>query len=134
MLIPAEGTSSLSIGATTDVQGVAAFHTAMGSFVQDGVPDGSWKVLVSKGPVVEGTKTKEEQAAMPEEEWKKYQREIEAKAKKLPPIVPYILGSPSTTPIVLTVAGQKTGLTIDIAKYKDMPEIIRNATKSSPVE
>lgn len=133
-LIPSTGGSQLAIGAVTDSKGVASFQTALGKYAQTGVPDGTWKVLVKKPLIIEDTKSKEELAAMTKSQRDKYLYDLKIKANKNPQIVPYLLGSSATTPIEIQMAGQKTDLTIDVAEYKDTPEVIRNATYVAPPE
>ena len=133
-LLPASGGSSLAIGAMTDSNGTATLQTALGQYVKSGAPAGTWKVTIVKESQPEETKTEAQLAAMSEGERDKYRYQQQVKAKKLPPAVPYILGTPSTTPLQVNVAAPQTEMTVEVTEYKDTPEILKQATATAPIE
>ncbi len=81
-LIPDEsGNKSFSVGATTDAAGLAKIRTTRASFMKDGAPAGSYKVVVVKPVEIKYDKTPDEIDEMAPDEKVKYQREIDAKIR-----------------------------------------------------
>lgn len=120
--------NSLAIGGTTDENGTAVIRTRMGQYCRDGLPEGEWRVNLIKAAVLPEEKTPEELAKMTENERDKYRLDMEQKAKKLPPEVPYLLGDSQLSPLVYKMGNAANKWEVNIADYKDTPESIKKAT------
>ena len=111
--------NSLSIAAKTDDAGKAVLRTFQGSHSAPGIPVGNVVMTLVKRAVVEETKTQEQIEAMSPGEQEKYQRERDAKAAKLPKMIPDILTHPTTSPLKKEiVANQELEWVVDIADYQ----------------
>lgn len=124
----AEAGNAWAVGGTTDENGVAVIQTRMGQYSALGLPEGEWRINLTKAAVPVEEKAPEELAKMTEIERDRYRYSIEQKAKKLPPEVPYLLGDTQLSPLVYKMGTAADKMEINIADYKDSPESIRKAT------
>lgn len=111
------GAASAGSGGNTDANGKAVIHTSQGTYSRKGAPIGDYTIVLNKTPLVPGAKSPEEFSKMDVDELEAYSREIAAKERALPKIIPEALTNSSTSPIKFTVDKAGAGLTIDIAGY-----------------
>ena len=104
-------------GKTNDA-GVCKAGTSFANHYKEGVPEGSYKVILVKEPFVDETKTIEEQNAMARPELEAYRKQMQAKRDALPKIVPMPLTTGEKTPLTVDVSGKTTELTVDVTQYK----------------
>ena len=102
----------------TNETGVCNVGTSFASHYKEGVPEGSYKVILVKEPIVEETKTREEQNAMSRPELDAYMNQMQAKRNALPRIIPVPLTTSEKTPLTVDVSGKTTELTVDVTQYK----------------
>jgi len=102
----------------TNASGVCKVGTSFASFYKEGVPEGNYKVMLVKEPVVEDTKTREEQNAMSRPELDAYRAQMKTKRDALPRIIPVPLTTAARTPLTVNVQGKTTALTVNVAEHK----------------
>lgn len=124
----AESGNSWAVGGTTDKNGIAVIQTRMGQYSASGLPEGEWRINLTKAAVPVEEKSPEDLAKMSENERDQYRYSIGQKAKKLPPEVPYLLGDSQLSPLVYKMGNTADKMEINIADYKDTPESIKKAT------
>ena len=102
----------------TDASGVCKVGTSFANYYKEGVPEGNYKVVLVKEPVVEDTKTREEQNAMTRPELDAYRAQMKTKRDALPRIVPTPLTTALKTPLTIDVRGKTTVMTVNVAEHK----------------
>jgi len=102
----------------TDDTGLCKVGTSFASHYKEGVPEGNYKVILVKEPLMEDTKTRDEQNAMSRSELDAYRKQMQDKRNALPKIIPVDLTSGTKTPLTLDVSGKTTELTIDVSQHK----------------
>ena len=103
----------------TDEAGVCKVGTSFANHYKEGIPEGSYKVILVKEPFVEEIKTKEERGAMSSRaEVDAYRKQMQAKRDALPRIIPVSLTTAAKTPLTVDVSGNTTELTVDVTQYK----------------
>ena len=112
-VIPSSGT--VFFGKTNDT-GVCKAGTSFASYYKEGVPEGSYKVILVKEPYVEDTKTGK--VHMSRAEIDAHRKEMQAKRDALPRIIPVPLTTAAKTPLTVDVSGKTTELTVDVTQYK----------------
>ncbi|MDO5552206.1 MAG: hypothetical protein Q4G68_00465 [Planctomycetia bacterium] len=121
-LAPPQGNSPLAVAGKTNSQGVAKLNTIQGNYMQAGVPQGTYKVLVRKDIPFESKElSREEMKAMSAQELTAFEKEqeearVQYEAERAK-IVPPILSQPSSTPLTLDVNASGTSMTIDLSDY-----------------
>lgn len=107
------------VGGKTDANGKCVVQTTFANFVAPGAPDGSYAVALVKDPVPTMPElTIEEMADMSQKEIEDYRQERKAEIAAMEQIIPVDLTKRKTTPLTLTVPGEKT-TTIDVAEYAE---------------
>ncbi|MCL2118426.1 MAG: hypothetical protein FWH27_08385 [Planctomycetaceae bacterium] len=102
----------------TDASGLCKVGTSFANFFKEGVPEGSYKVVLVKEPFVEDTKTREEQNEMPRPELDAYRKQMQDKRDALPKIIPVALTTNAKTTLTLNVSGKVAELTVNVAEHK----------------
>jgi hypothetical protein len=102
----------------TDTTGICKVGTSFANYHKEGIPEGSYKVILVKEPYVEDTKTRDEQFAMSRPELDAYRAQIKAKRDALPRIIPVSLTTNTKTTLTLSVSGRKAELTVNVADHK----------------
>jgi len=100
----------------TDGSGVCKVGTSFANHYKEGVPEGSYKIILTKEPFVEDTKTREEQNEMSRTDLDAYKAQMQAKRDALPKIIPDALTT-ANTPLTIAVQG-KTEMEIDVTQHK----------------
>ena len=110
-------TTNWTVAGSTDASGAAVMQTISGSYAQKGVPEGSYKVIMTKpsevdlsslGPVPD----MEDAVALAA-----YNAKAEELRSKMPQEVPSVYSQERTTPVTLEVAKGKSQETIDVGKH-----------------
>jgi len=124
-LLPENEQQKYSMIAMTDANGVANLRTTLGGYYGNGVPEGTYKILVigSEPPDFEHTLTMEQRMELPPDQLSAYeaarQRRINAlPIGEIPSAIPKELGKRDKTPLTWTVNRKGSELTVNIADYK----------------
>jgi len=117
-LYPSTPASGMVFFGKTNASGVCNVGTSFANFYKEGVPEGNYKVVLVKEPLVEDTKTREEQSAMSRPELDAYRTQMQAKRDALPKIIPASLTTAAKTPLTVDVTGKTTALTVDVTQHK----------------
>ena len=119
ILLYGQGTrGSWASSGNTDANGVAELVTNQGSYMAKGVPEGSYKVTLSKTPKAPSERSDDEIAAMSYDEQIVYSQKINAELARIPPPIPRVLTNPQETPLTLEVTTSSGELLIDLSPYK----------------
>ena len=102
----------------TNANGEAMLVTNQGSYTAKGVPEGSYKVVLSKQQKAPSERSPEEVDAMSYDEQIAYSQKISAELAKLATFVPATLTDPKKTPLTLEVTKSGGELIVDISKYR----------------
>jgi hypothetical protein len=116
-LIPEKSVENITFVGSTDASGVAKMRSSQAVYIAEGVPEGIYKVLISKQPTLEHTKSESEREAMNPDELALYEDERQKKIAKLPKIVPPVLNTKDTTPLNITVTALGGELIAELTKY-----------------
>ncbi len=109
--------SDLVTSGITDSSGNAKLVSLYKNVQVKGIPEGSYKMVVTKQPFLEHTKTPDEIVKMSPGEQMAYEREFKKKRDALPKIVPDALTKRDTTPLKVEVTTQGGNLEVDLSKY-----------------
>lgn len=112
------GAEGLSIGGTTDATGKAVLSTRRSSFVEEGAPQGEYKVTLSEsGPKVRSLSIAERES-MSKAELAAYEKEVENANKGWKPQIPKTLTTFDKTPLSVSVTNSAdNALTVDVKEY-----------------
>lgn len=110
-LVPETSIASTIFSGTTDATGKAVISTVFAGHAENGVPEGSYTVVLKKDQPIPHTKSEEERVAMSYDQAMKYAKEMEIAQNKLPKIIPVSM-TQNNSPLKLTV--EATGGTLDI--------------------
>lgn len=117
VLTPTEPAGPWTASGITNSSGLASIRTMQGTYAVTGAPALSFKVTLTKQPVVEGEKTPKELEELGMTEMQKYREEIERQRAKLPYIIPNSLSQVSRTPLLLQLAGEENSLHVELNDY-----------------
>jgi len=101
----------------TDANGVAELVTNQGNHTARGVPEGLYKVTLSKTPKAPSERSADEVATMSYDEQIAYNQAITAELARIPPPIPRRLTQPRETPLILEVTASGGELVVDISQY-----------------
>ena len=108
------GIQTINAGGVTDASGTAKIRV---DAEWNGVPEGTYKVMINKGAVVERDISDEDYARMSLTEQDAYNERMLARALSAPPLVPAVLnGMESPLSIEVTSSGNNTA-SFDIAEF-----------------
>ena len=113
------GTSgSWSANGTTDSSGVAVISTSQGNWKSKGVPEGEYKIFITKAPDVK-LDSPPESIANDSDALAKFEAEQMKKLREAPKVIPEKLTNPAQSPLTLTVATSGTAeLTVDVSEHQ----------------
>ena len=117
LLPETKGTGAWAIAGMTGADGVAAISTVQSTYTARGVPEGKYKVTVTKVVLPEGRLSDEEIKKMPPPERMKYAAAQKAKMDKMPPVVPPVLHDSEKTPLTIEITSAGGELTIDVDQF-----------------
>jgi len=109
---------SWSVNGVTNASGVAEIATSQGEWKSKGVPEGEYKVYITKRPDFEPDpipdEIKDDSDAID-----RFAAEQQKKMDAAPKVIPETLTSPAKSPLTLTVSTSGTaGLTVDVSELK----------------
>jgi len=120
-LFPENPVGDLVSSGITDTSGHAKIVSLYKNYQAKGAPVGTYKVVITKLPFVEHTKTPQEIALMSPGDANAYEKEFLAKRAALPKIVPDALTKEADTPLKVEVTTSGGELEVDLSKYFNMP-------------
>jgi hypothetical protein len=115
-LIPQSSGGDWASGGVTDRSGTAVIKTTCGTYQENGVPEGNYKVMIIRRPDIQGEKSEAEVEAMPGLERDAYFAALEIKRSRLPPVVPEIWGNVVKTPLAVRIDAQNNQFDFDAGK------------------
>jgi hypothetical protein len=109
-----------SVVGETNNRGVAEIYTHQGSYMESGIPEGTFKVTIFKSPeeLEQLTKSKEEKDKMTREEAEQYTARLREAMRTAKTIVPEILGDRAKTPLQIVVGKTENTFTVNLEQYK----------------
>ncbi|MDR1383640.1 MAG: hypothetical protein LBJ67_07325 [Planctomycetaceae bacterium] len=122
ILLPSSPMNSTMFFGKTDQSGHCQVATTFANYRKNGVPKGTYKVVLDKRPEIELTQTEEhaccaESHSMSRDSLK-WQAEIQKQRKKHPQIIPDILTQSSSTPLTLDVSSNGATLAVNLDEYQ----------------
>jgi len=118
MFFPEQSGQSWVVVGETNNNGIAQIYTHQGSYMESGIPAGTFKVIVFKEMEIKQL-SKEEKDKMNQEESEKYIASIRESMKKAQNnIVPVILSNRTNTPLKITVGETDNTFTVNLEQYK----------------
>ena len=119
-LIPENEQQKYSMIGLTDDKGVADIRTAQAGYYGNGVPEGTYKVLIigSEPPDLEHTLSIDERANLPPDEYTMYENARQRRISELPLAVPKEFNKMDQTPLTWTVDRKGSELSVNVADYK----------------
>jgi len=116
-LFPDNPVADLISSGITDASGNAKIVSLYKNYQAKGTPEGSYKVVITKLPFLEHTKTPQEIALMSPGDQIAYEKDFRAKRDVLPKIVPDALTNEADTPLKVEVTTSGGMLEVDLSKY-----------------
>ncbi len=111
-------TGNWSTTGKTDSGGVAEIQTSQGEWKSPGVPEGKYKIYLTKIPEA-APEPPPEDIANNSDALDAYYREQNKKLEAMPKEIPVGLTNPAKSPLALTVgSGNPAELTVDVSEYK----------------
>ncbi|MDR1492579.1 MAG: hypothetical protein LBT05_07645 [Planctomycetaceae bacterium] len=121
-LLPSSPRNSTMFFGKTDPSGNCQVATTFANYRKNGVPEGTYKVVLDKRPELELTQTEEHaccaDAHSMSRDSLKWQAEIQKQRKKYPKIIPDVLTQSSSTPLTLDVSRNGATLAVNLDEYK----------------
>ena len=117
VLYPENPLADLISSGVTDASGNAKIVSLYKNYQGKGVPEGSYKMTITKLPFVEHTKTPHEIASMSPGDQIAYEKEFLAKRDALPKIVPDALTNVEDTPLKVDVTSSGSVLEVNLSEY-----------------
>ena len=117
VLYPENPVADLVSSGVTDTSGNAKIVSLYKNYQAKGAPEGSYKVVITKLPFQEHTKTPQEIALMSPGDQIAYEKEFLKKRDALPKIVPDPLTKVVDTPLTVDVTSSGSVLEVDLSKY-----------------
>ena len=105
-------------GGITNKNGIVAFYTHMNTYMEKGIPEGNYKVTITKIPDVPERLSEQEVTKLSQPEFKEYTARLEKAIDAAPKDVPQILSSRSRTPLSITVGQADNSLTVKLEDYQ----------------
>lgn len=111
---------SWSVIGETNNRGIAQIYTHQGSYMESGIPAGTFAVTIFKEPeeLEKVTKSKAEKDKMTREEAAQYIAQLREAMKNAKTIVPEILTNRAKTPIKIIVSETEKSFTVNLEQYK----------------
>jgi len=116
-LVPEKTGQEWTVGGATNDKGLVVFYTHMNAYMEKGVPEGKYKVTISKIPDVPERLSKQEMDKLSKEEFVEYTARLQKAMDAAPKEVPSILSSRSNTPLSITVTQTDNSLTVKLEDY-----------------
>ena len=116
-LVPEKPGQEWIVGGSTGIDGVVVFYTHMNSYMDKGVPEGKYKVIISKIPDVPERLAKQEIDKLSKEEFIEYTGRLQKAMDAAPKEVPPILSNRSKTPLSITVSQADNSLAVKLEDY-----------------
>lgn len=118
LILQGGASGSWSTVGVTDAKGVAVINTSQGGWTSKGVPEGEYKIYITKAPDVKLDPPSEE-IMNDSAAWERFAAE-QAKIKRdAPKIIPEKLANPAQSPLTLTVTTSGTAeLAVDISEHQ----------------
>jgi hypothetical protein len=112
-----------AVGGKTNNRGIAEIYTHQGSYMESGIPAGTFKVTIFKEPeeLEQFAKSKEEMDKMTQEEEVQYTIQFGKAMKTAKTIVPAILSYHATTPLQIIVSETENTFTVNLEQYTPHP-------------
>jgi hypothetical protein len=119
MFLPEQSGQSWVVVGETNSQGIAVIYTHQGSYMESGIPAGTFNVTISKEMEIKQL-PKEEKDKMNQEEAAKYIASLRESMKESQKnnIVPTILSDHAKTPLKITVGETDNAYTVNLEQYK----------------
>lgn len=119
-LLPENERQKFSMIGITDEKGVANIRTALAGYYANGVPNGTYKVLIigSEPPDLEHTLTIDERANLQPDQLNAYENARQKRIAAIPMAVPKEFNKMDKTPLTWTVGQKGSELKVNVAEYK----------------
>ncbi|MDO5553302.1 MAG: hypothetical protein Q4G68_06035 [Planctomycetia bacterium] len=118
VMLLSDQTTGITVTGTTDKDGNAALSSVQGNYTVKGSPDGNFKIVLKKEPVIEGELSKDEIAKMDLQKIREYETKMFEARKNAVSIIPKDLSSYQTTPLTSTIDKNTSTITIELNNYK----------------
>jgi hypothetical protein len=119
-LLPEDEQEKFSMVGITNDQGVADIRTTQAGYYRNGVPQGTYQVIIigSEPPDLEHTLSLEERANLPPDESDAYEFARQKRIGARPLAVPREFNKMDTTPLTWAVDQKGSELAVNVAEYK----------------
>ena len=117
-LIPETLGQQWTAGGETKSDGVVIFYTHMNAYMEKGVPEGKYKVTISKIPEVAERLSKAEMDKLSQEEFKEYLTKLQKAIDAAPKEVPQQLSNRSKTPLTVSIDQDNKTLTVKLEDFQ----------------
>jgi hypothetical protein len=120
VFLPEQLGQNWAVVGETNNRGVAKIYTHQGSYMELGIPAGTFQVTIFKEPeeLERVTKSKEEKDKMTQEEAAQYTAQLREAMKNAKTIVPAILSDRAKTPLKIIVSETENTFTVNLEQYK----------------